>query len=70
MNKGCSPFTQIIGQVKIFCIFIIKGRAIRKLIRGGGGGGAKSKKIYSHRRKLNDKYSCTPSNAKNIHTKA
>ena len=68
MNKGCSPFTQIIGQVKIFCIFIIKGRAIRILM--GGGGGAKSKKIYSHRRKLNEKYSCTPSNAKNIHTKA
>ena len=36
MKKGCSPFTQI-TQVKIFCIFIIKGRAIRKLIRGGGG---------------------------------
>ena len=69
MNKGCSPFTQIIGQVKIFCIFIIKGRAIRKLM-GGGGGGTKSKKIYSHRRKLNEKYSCTPSNAQNIHTKA
>ena len=69
MNKGYSPFTQIIGQVKIFCIFIIKGRAIR-ILMGGGGGGAKSKKIYSHRRKLNEKYSCTPSNAKNIHTKA
>ena len=67
-NKGCSPFTQIIGQVKMFCIFIIKGRAIRKLM--GGGEGAKSKKIYSHRRKLNKKYSCTPSNAKHIHTKA
>ena len=44
MNKGCSPFTQIIGQVKSFCIFIIKGRAIRKLIRGGGGGGGEVQK--------------------------
>ena len=47
MNKGCSPFTQIIGQVKIFCIFIIKGRAIRKLIRGGGGGGEVQKNIFA-----------------------
>ena len=35
MKKGCSPFTQI-TQVKIFCIFIIKGRAIRKLMGVGG----------------------------------
>ena len=41
MKKGCSPFTQI-TQVKIFCIFIIKGRAIRKLMGVGG----KVQKIY------------------------
>ena len=47
MNKGYSPFTQIIGQVKIFCIFIIKGRAIRILMGGGGGGGEVQKNIFA-----------------------
>jgi len=52
-----------IKQVKILCIFIIEGRAIRKFM-GGRGRDAKYKKNYSRRGKLNEKYSCTPSNAK------
>ena len=45
MNKEFPPFTQII-QVKILRIFMIKGRAIRKLVweEGGGGGGWKGAK--------------------------
>ena len=38
MNKEFPPFTQII-QVKILRIFMIKGRAIRKLVWEEGGGG-------------------------------
>ena len=66
MNKGCSLFTQI-KHVKIMCIFIIKGRAIRKLM--GVGGDEVQKNIFVQG-KLNEKYSCTPSNVKNVHTRA
>ena len=53
MNKGCSLFTHI-KHVKILCIFIIKGRAIRKLMgeEGGGGGGTKYKKKVFVRGKI------------------
>ena len=40
MNKEFPPFTQIL-QVKILRIFMIKGRAIRKLVWEGGGGAVK-----------------------------
>ena len=72
MNKEFPPFTQII-QVKILRIFMIKGRAIRKLVweevGGGGWKGAKNnqKKNAQGKIKLKKKkniHTGTPGNAK------
>ena len=63
MNKEFPPFTQII-QVKILRIFMIKGRAIRKLVwEGGGGGGGGGGKGAKNQKKKNI-HTGTPGNAK------
>ena len=79
MNKEFPPFTQII-QVKILRIFMIKGRAIRKLVweEGGGGGEGgekkkkKKKKNAKGKIKLKKKTSIQARRVtlKNIHAKA
>ena len=67
MNKEFPPFTQIL-QVKILRIFMIKGRAIRKLVWEGGGGavkgGEEQKKNAQGKIKLKKKQK----QKKNIHT--
>ena len=79
MNKEFPPFTQIL-QVKILRIFMIKGRAIRKLVweRGGGGerGRRTTKKKTQGKIKLKKKKKKKTSiqarrvTLKNIHAKA
>ena len=48
---------------------LIKGRTIRKLMRGGGGQSAKKKK-HSRKGKLNEKIHARQLTLKNIHATA
>ena len=69
MNKEFPPFTQII-QVKTLRIFMIKGRAIRKLEWEGGRGAVKGGEEQKKKKKKKTSIQARRVTLKNIHAKA